>query len=199
MQAAIDQFKTNSTYVRDLGSIYKALRAQVTGAIDLSGILRAQLVMSVSALDHYIHEIVRLGMLQIYQGKRAETPAFLRFSISLESVRQGINTPTSCDWLEAEIRLRHGWQSFQHADKIAEAVRLISPVKLWEEVSKQLGIDPQDTRRRLNLIIDRRNKIAHEADMDPTFPGLRWPINDILVDQSIDFIEEVAEAIYRVL
>ena len=29
-----------------------------------------------------------------------------------------------------------------------------------------------DAKVRLELIVDRRNKIAHEADMDPTNPNL---------------------------
>jgi len=48
------------------------------------------------------------------------------------------------------------------------------------------------------LIVDRRNQIAHEADLDPTNPGARWPINALLVDDTVDFIEKVGDAIYEV-
>ena len=123
MQAAIDQFRVNIARVRDLGAIYSTLNAQTTAAIDLSDILRSELVMVVSALDYYIHEIVRLGMLEIYRGTRPETSAFLRFQISLESVRQAVSGPTSDAWLENEIRERHSWRSFQQADHIADAIR----------------------------------------------------------------------------
>ena len=61
MRAAINQFRTNIERVRNLGTIYKALNAQTTDILDLSDLLRAELVMAVSAFDHYIHEIVRLG------------------------------------------------------------------------------------------------------------------------------------------
>ncbi|MBI1929443.1 hypothetical protein HYR99_35015 [Candidatus Poribacteria bacterium] len=199
MEAAINQFRANIGHVRNLGAIHKALKAQTTQAIDLSDILRAELVMAVSALDHYIHEIARLGMLEVYHGTRAETLAFQRFQISLERVRQAITDPTSDDWLDSEIRLRHGWRSFQQADHIAEAIRLISDVKLWEEVATRLGKPPQDVKQQLNLIVDRRNKIAHEADMDPTLPGSRWPIDDALVDDAVNFIEQIAEIIDSVL
>ena len=60
-------------------------------------------------------------------------------------------------------------------------------------------MSPQDVRRQLNLIVDRRNKIAHEADSDPTFPGSRWPIDEALVDEAVDFIEQVVESTYYVL
>jgi hypothetical protein len=42
-------------------------------------------------------------------------------------------------------------------------------------------------RRRedgLKVIIDRRNTIAHEADMDPTNPGFRWTINANMANEA---------------
>ena len=92
----------------------------------------------------------------------------------------------------------HSWQSFQHPHKLADAIRLMSPVKLWEAVGIELGIPPKDVKTRLKLIVDRRNQIAHEADLDPTNPGARWPINALLVDDTVDFIEKVGDAIYEV-
>ena len=199
MQVAIDQFRVNIARVRNLGVIHNTLNAQTTAAIDLSDILRSELVMAVSALDHYIHEIVRLGMLEVYRGTRPETSAFLRFQISLERVRQALSIPTSDDWLDNEIRERHSWRSFQQADHIADAIRLISAISLWEQVSTHLEMPSQDVKEQLNFIVDRRNKIVHEADMDPTPYDTQWPIDEVLVDDAINFIEQIAEAIYDLL
>jgi len=60
MQTVINQFRTNISRVRNLGSIFGALNSQTTSVLDLSDILRAELVLAVSALDHFIHELVRL-------------------------------------------------------------------------------------------------------------------------------------------
>jgi hypothetical protein len=76
-------------------------------------------------------------------------------------------------YLETEIRTRLGLQSFQKPDQIADAVRLFSSVELWKELGAQLGEDPHDLKVQLKLIVDRRNKIAHEADIDPSYPGQR--------------------------
>ena len=151
MQVAIDQFRVNIVRVRNLRVIYNTVNAQTTVAIDLSDILRSELVMAVSALDLYIHEIVRLGMLEVYRGTRPETSAFLRFQISLERVRQAVSAPTNDNWLDNEIRERHGWRSFQQADHIADAIRLISDIRLWEQVSTHLGMPEQDVKEQLNL------------------------------------------------
>ena len=199
MQAAIDQFRVNIARVRNLRVIYNALNVQTTAVIDLSDILRSELVMAVSALDLYIHEIVRLGMLEVYRGTRPETSAFLRFQISLEGVRQAVSDPTNDNWLDNEIRERHGWRSFQQAKPIADVIRLISDIKLWEQVSNYLGMPAQEIRQQLNLIADRRNKIVHEADMDPTPYDTQWPIDEALVDDAINFIEQIAETIHDLL
>ena len=202
MQATLDLFQQNIERSRDLTAIFRVLSAQTTTALDLTDVLRSGLVMSVSALDHFIHEIVRLGMLEVYRGERTATPAFLRFQVTLEGVLEAVSAPNSGEWLESQIRERHGHQSFQTPNHVAEAVRLISDVMLWNEVAASLGMNRQDVTETLNLIVQRRNSIAHEADIMPDYAGqiayssLRSPIDETLVDNAANFIERVAEAIY---
>ena len=81
------------------------------------------------------------------------------------------NVPTedSEQWLENEIREKHSYKTFQKPDKIAEAIRLISDKQLWIEVGAKINKPAKDIKQELSLIVERRNKIAHEADIDPTF------------------------------
>ncbi|MHA6903694.1 HEPN domain-containing protein [Ralstonia syzygii subsp. celebesensis] len=102
-------------------------------------------------------------------------------------------------WLESEIRERHSFLSFQQPDKIADAIRLFSGVRLWSEVAARLGHDESSTKATLRLIVDRRNKIAHEADIDPSFPGSRWPIGEADAAQCKDFLSGLVEAIHATL
>ena len=88
--------------------------------------------------------------------------------------------------------------SFQFPDKIADAIRLVSTVKLWEAVALKRNEDIKATKAQLRAIVDRRNQIAHEADLDPTNAGERWPIDGPLVEEAIDFIESIVRAIYEV-
>ena len=83
----------------------------------------------------------------------------------------------------------HGWLSFQHPDKIANAIRLVSTGDLWQAVALRRNEDVEAMKAQLCAIMDCRNKIAHEADLDPGNPGERWPI---------DFIESTIRAIYEV-
>ena len=249
MQSAIDQFRISIKRVRDLISLHNSIKAQSTSALDLSDILRATLVLTVSALDYYIHEVVTLGMLEIYRGQRPEPSvsantyksAFSRFKVSLGGASQErkialdieswleteiqqnygseflqqsyqlshllpmisnsmVNRLNNTSWLENEIRETLGFQSFQQPDKIADAIRLISDKKLWDEVGNNMNKPAKDIKQQLTFIVDRRNKIAHEADIDPTYNiGNRWPIDDILVYEAVDFVEDVVENIHQIL
>ncbi len=201
MQSAIDLFRISIARVRDLIAVHNSLKAQASSVLDLSDILRATLVLAVSALDYYIHEVVRIGMLEIHRGQRPEPPAFSRFQISLGNARTGINAGQNIDsWLEDEIRQRHSYKSFQQPEAIADAIRLISDKKLWEEVSTNMGSPAKSIKQQLSLIVDRRNKIAHEADINPSYPiGDRWPIDELLVNEAVDFIEQVVESIHNIL
>ncbi|MEH1888155.1 MAG: HEPN domain-containing protein [Nostoc sp.] len=243
MQSALDQFRISIQRVRDLIALHTSVKAQATPVLDLSDILRAALVLTVSALDYYIHEVVTLGMLEIHRGQRTEpTPsAFSRFQVSLGSAREDrkiaidiaswiesdiqqvyganflqqshtisglipaisnsiLNRLNNTSWLEDEIRKGLSYKSFQQPEKIADAIRQISDKQLWNEVARKMNKPPEDIKQQLTLIVDRRNKIAHEADIDPTLNiGNRWYIDESMVGDTVDFIEQVVESIHQIL
>ena len=205
MLTALNLFHTNLSRSRDLANIARTMSAQTTAVLDTTDILRASLMMVVSSLDYFIHAMVKTGMLEAYRSERTRTPSFLRFQVTLESILQASLSLDSEEWLEEQIGERHGYQSFQRPENIAEAVRLVSNASLWPEVAQQLGMKAQDVKDRLELIVQRRNKIAHEADIMPDHAGqvaysdLRSPINPEMVSDTIDFIEQVAETIYALI
>lgn len=197
MLSPIEQFRENITRVQILDGVYTALDNRTTTVLDLTDLLRAQIVMRVSALDLYIHEITRIGMLEVYNGQRPQTDAFLRFQVTLESAMEGIANPQVGEWLDVEIRERHGHQSFQYPDNIADAVRRFSSCELWPSVASQLNLDVRDIKTQLSAIVKRRNQIVHEADLNPSYPGTvtRWPISPANVTSTLEFIRDVCEAI----
>ena len=199
MQSALDQFHTNLSRVRNLGSIVDTLESQTLEPLDLSDILRAELVLSVSALDHYVYEVVRLGMLEAYRGRRNRTPRFLAFAVSLSSVLEALSEHDGEAWLDNQIRTRNGYSSFQTPKNIASAIHLVSDVGLWDRVAHNMGTHSRHVRETLGVIVDRRNKIAHEADMDPYAYDERSPIDRQMVTESVDFIEQVVESIHAVI
>jgi hypothetical protein len=185
--------------VRGLGVLHGYLQGALTSAVDTTDLLRAELVLGVSALDYYVHEVTRLGIQESHVGQRTRTDAFSRFNVSMASVYEGLADPTQTGWLDDAVRERLGWQSFQHPDKIADALRLVTEVRLWDAVATRLGVAADSVKQTLALIVDRRNKIAHEADADPSYPGARWPIDPTMVNNALGFLDSVAEAINAVI
>jgi hypothetical protein len=199
MATPIEHFFENIARVRSLVGIYNALTPVTTPAIDLSDVLRSAIVLAVSAFDHYVHEMVRIGMLEEHSGRRVKTNAFSNFRVSMDSVTEALAAPSNDEWLDGEVRSQHGWQSFQQAKRVAQAIALISPKPLWDEVARKLSRPTEDVRTQLDLIVDRRNKIAHEADTDPTSPGSRWPIDQSLVETAASFLEDLVQALDTVV
>lgn len=156
--------------------------------------------MSVSALDHYVHEVVRLGMLESYRGERRKTPQFRSFQISLGPALDALYLGESDDtWISEEIRSRHSFRTFQTPDKIASAIQLISDVRLWQRVAERMDAGDEEVRETLRKIVDRRNKIAHEADMSRSPYEDRNPIDQQMVTEAVNFLERLVDAIHAVI
>ncbi|WP_405660056.1 hypothetical protein [Streptomyces sp. NBC_00079] len=191
-------FKQNIRYARDLIATAAALRAQVTAAINTDDLLRSSLVQGVSAFDHFVHEEVRARMIATQLGQHQRAKGYDKFRVSLGAVNSAIAAGGAA-WLEQEIREQHGYLSFQQPDKVADAFRLVSDISLWVEVANHLNAKPEDIKRQLKLVVDRRNKIAHEADTDPTPPRSRYPIGEVMVRDSLNFMESIVDAVAVVL
>lgn len=197
MPRPIEQCRENIARIRAIHGYYLAFSQSLTPVADISDILRAEIVLLVSSLDHYVHEATRVGMMEAYDGTRPHTPAFLKYGVSIESMLQSSKGVSAVALLDTEIRTKHALLSFQKPDKIADAIRLYCGVELWPRLAAELGEKVEDIRLRLNLLVERRNKIAHEADLDPSFPGTRWPITPTMVEDSTDFISRLCEAIHN--
>jgi hypothetical protein len=196
MNSTLKNFHSNIERVRALGALHQYFSQVITSSLlDISDILRAQLVLSVSAFDYYIHEITRLGILEIYNGLRPPTKGFQSFSIPLKAVMLSHSGPIGDSWIDDLIRQKHSYLAFQSPDKVAEAIKLFHSCDLWQSISDQIVIPKQDVKAQLQLIIDRRNKISHEADLDPSYPNTRWPISSNDVNEAVNFLIKVCEAI----
>ena len=56
-----------------------------------------------------------------------------------------------------------------------------------------------DVRTRLDIIVDRRNRIAHEGDIDPAMGiGTRCPIDFTTTKGAVDFVDAIVRSIHAV-
>lgn len=195
MTAALAQFDANIAQARDMVGLSIAIDSATTEALDASDLLRFALVAAVSALDHYVHEVVREIMVQTAAGSRPPTDAFNRFEVSAEATLRAASGVGPVMWMNEEVRRQHGHLSFQHPDKIADAIRLIWDQPLWNTIAPMVGKRGNDLKQELLLVVTRRNQIAHEADRDPTPPHGRWPITVPDVQGALKLTESTVHAL----
>lgn len=192
----------------ELSTLYAYLAKNVTSALHPEEILRAEWVARVAALDLYVHELTAQRMGAIFEGRLPVTDAYKRFDVpneTLDRVRGAIiaGTPVAASAaFDLHVRTELGRKTLQYPDDIAAAVRLCSSVDLWNEVAIQFGATPatkigdaKNIKKTLSLMISRRNKIAHEGDLQP--PPLRepWPISPADLTLVANHIEKLVKAI----
>jgi hypothetical protein len=201
MQRAIEKFRLNIKSVKDLDAIYSLLvRNYPLLEEQASDILRAEIVLAVSALDCFIHDLVKQGIIETYQGIRTPSEQFPNYKIPLQFVKLIENTDNSEDrlsFLEKAITKINSKDSYQAPKGINYALQFINIKNIWQKTSELMAIKAKDIQDELSLIIDRRNKIAHEADYD-ALTGTKTPIDQQNINDVIQFIEKFCESIYQV-
>jgi hypothetical protein len=188
-----------------LSAIHAYLTANATSVLPLDELLRAEWVARVSALDMYIHELVSQKIIDIYDGNRPITPSFLQFKISIETltrIRSASILTDAKSAFELEIRSSLARITYQDPETIADGIRLISMVELWNELVIIIGrcndfkqIKFGKVLKDLSLIVSRRNKIAHEGDLQPTPPRQPWAISRADLEFVTVTIESIVNAI----
>jgi hypothetical protein len=173
----------------------------VAAVIQPDELLRAEWVMRVSALDLYIHEAVSQNLLKIFQGTRSVCPGYSKLQISSDALMTiHANGPSlaSDAAFDLEIRTKLARATYQFPDDIADGLRMVSPIDLWNEIARYHGAAPAQVnkeaavlRGELTQIVNRRNKIVHEGDMQPSIPRMPWPISR----QDVDHVRTIIERI----
>lgn len=189
----IEQFKQNIREIQKIHDIYKFNKLQFVQGIDTDGLLRMEIVMAVSALDQYIHQIVVDKAIDILRNGRQLPTNFSKLLIGCDSIAgvlQSVQISDALVFIENDIRQKLGWKSFQQPDKINEALRYISNYNIWNEVATLMSRNVTDVKNQLSLIVKRRDSIAHEADYD-IINYCQYPISVGVCLTAVNFIIEV--------
>lgn len=190
-------------------ALHGFLQNNVTTALQPDELLRAEWAARVSALDLFVHELVAQRLVEIFSGTRAPSPGFGRLQVSSDALMriQAAASPADRNMLfDLEVRTKLSRATFQYPDDIADGVRMVSACKLWNEIAAFQGAVKSDIssvtealKKRLSIIVDRRNKIVHEGDLQPSFPRTPWPISRSDVSDVAKFIEGLILAMEAVV
>lgn len=204
MRSPIKSFELNIKSVRELHALHQAFE-KLLPAVDLSEILRAEFVSTVSALDCYLHDIVRSKMKKLVFDSIAldDLPKnFKSFQIPLKCAKQLVDAQTDAEKDSIIIQtLKETLYkfSFESEQTVEYAMSYIGIRNIWTKLSKNMGIPPSDIKTQLNLIVRRRNNIAHQSDISNLMTMEKDQINRSDVEGVINFIEALARNIDAVI
>jgi hypothetical protein len=205
MQQAIDLCKTNIQSIKQLDTIYLYLKDNEVKTLDLSEILRSEIVLAVSALDNFISDVLYYGILEIFEGNKV-LPIDLKkpyndFQFSME-ILSAVSMTSNLDdkklLLGNYIRKINSKKPYQDPKQIESALVILGIKQIWTKLGTELSMQPEDVKRELANIVWQRHKIAHEADIDPTTQNKRNRDRESTI-KAIEFIEKLCKSIHKIV
>ena len=194
-------FDESMKNIHDLEAIYDYLDAMHC-SVNQDAILRAHYVLSVSAMDTYFHTLIIDEMMNRY--RQSDFDYFQNIEVKLSDLLSLIKSDISDQDKEQAIlvalRKRLSKDSFQAPKSIEHALGLIRIKNVWGKITKMNNIalisnvPAEDIKKKLSIIILRRNKIAHESDFDCISMSF-IPIRKEDVNDTISFLSAFVEAI----
>ena len=170
MLKAKSVFHANIQQANELGTLYGHLAITVLIPEQFDDLLRSQVVNAVSAFDKLMHDLIRIGMVRIFENQRPPTGKYLNETITIQHL-PGLDAnaiPPPPVRFEEIIREKLSTMSFQDPTKVADGLGYIwSESHKWQQIAQHLQMTQEDAKRKLKLIVTRRNAIVHEADLDP--------------------------------
>ena len=197
MLKALNIFNESIDNAKALSSLYSFLILHVKVPYSYDDLLRSQIVYSVSAFDKLLHDLIKFGIMACYAGKRLATSRYLVEPITLELHSQLLSAhiPPREVLFEQEIIRKLSKFSFQDPDKVSEGLSLIWDEKhKWSAIGSAMGVDPKLAKTTLKLIVNRRNAIVHESDIDPVTNTAR-PISPAETSGITEFLQKCGTAI----
>ena len=201
MRNALVLFDSNLSAARNLEDLYAFLSSRIVAPISFDDLLRSQVVYAVSAFDKLVHDLVRIGMVQIFSGNRPPTSRYLSELISIELHGSLISAtvPPKEYVFEQAIFRKLKLVSYQDPTKVADGLSYIwDESHKWQQIAMAMGVTENAARTTLKLIADRRNAIVHEADTDPT-TNAKLPIDQVECRRITDFLRSCGVAIARLV
>ncbi|MCM1144795.1 MAG: HEPN domain-containing protein [Blautia sp.] len=193
----VNRFTNNLSSIKAQFELAEQLKAESN--IQYKDILRSQIVFLDSALDFFIHEVTKYGMVQIFQGTWEKTERYNNFTIRLGEISDVLRNPEQENWFLDIVNDSYAEDTFMSADAVIGQLNLIG-VK-WQSVADRAFYEQGSTtstkdkfKYTLNTLFRRRNQIAHQADcLHET--GVKIDIEREDVEKYIDDVEKIVIAI----
>lgn len=164
-------FEFNINRARDLIALGQSVGAMTAGHVDASDMYRASLVQGVAALDHYVHGVILDRSVDILLSRLPSPAVASKIGLPVAAVQEILGAASEA---EREQRARThlverlGKETYQRSAAIGTGLASVGVPQVW---ANGFSDPPQPYLLALDLVVGRRNRIAHECDSDPALPG----------------------------
>ena len=190
----LKQFNSSIEVVRQKDEIIQFLSAHGQSTLEIR---QSQIILLMSALDLYIHDIVKYCIIQKFNGNQTKTKQYKELLIPMQLVELAIQNPESSDWLDEVITSINQYKSFTSYGKIKnqlEAVGLKSK-KFNELVLKtESDFGVSDLIEKLRSL---RNRLAHQDQ--ESINSLGSELTEEKINQYIGFIYQLVQDIHQTI
>lgn len=183
-------------------SLYDALVALRPREPANDDALRSAYFQIVSSFDYYAHELAAIEA----RHRFASSVKTRNITLPMEVITI-IDKEDRISAADQHIRQSNSYKAFVDPAKLAEVLSCYCD-KPWQKISERINAGKDDAAKRTELEIkdqlkkvwQRRNQIAHSADVNPTLAGVRlWPINKEDTEITIEFIRELGSHLPHVI
>lgn len=179
--------------------LYDHLDASLRFSADFN--LRFVWVASVSALDHYLTQLIlERATLSFSNGSQLTAKLQSEVMTFASAIEFRAADPVRAvllfrQRLNEAIRFR----SFQSPDSISDGLAYIWEQKhKWKEIGATLGGDAERLKRTLSAIVARRNLIVHNGDFDEGL-GAKLPVKSDDAKEVVRFLRVLVHRIDQVV
>jgi len=198
MKKAIAVFGNILNDTKNSAVVYDHLESVIRPPFDYSDLLRWQLAQAVSALDKLIHDLIRTGIIEIFQNQRALTAGYGAFVLNLSMYNEFINNPgLEVQILDRHILIVNGYKTYQDPEKIAEGLSIIwTEADKWKKIADKMCSTKILVKSELKNIVIRRNQIVHEGDYNASSAARQGVVHGD-IKRAVKFIDDLGNSIYQ--
>lgn len=165
-------------------------------------ILRSQIVFLESALDFYLHELSKCGIVKMFNGNWTKTERYNNLKVEMKLIDAAINNPESHDWLLNYINDKIKREVYISLDSMKDQLNLLgiefeNVINTAYDNKYTLEGNPLNGKQIIKELFTRRNEIAHQSDRNHS----NAEQNDITKEyvlESIDNVKNIVSVIHNI-
>ena len=199
---AVAAFDHATDRAKQMVVLYDALSALRRGDPANDDALRSAYIQVVSSFDFFAHELAAIEASFRYANDVLTKNISIPMNIVTMQDKQ-----TRIDAVDANIRQSNSYKSFVDPSKLGKMLSCYC-TEPWSKITECMNREVPEVDKRsadqikgqLKSIWNRRNKIAHEADVNPTLAGISlWPIDKQDTELTINFVRRIGYQLPKVI